>query len=987
MRIFALFWLVFLGCAHAQGIPLNNALSFAPPPSDVSVMFLNNLFGVVDGVLAGSGSQMFGTMMKVFNSAVLALGSIISTYVLLLGTMHTAHEGEFLGKKWSSILIPVRTTIGLSLLIPKTSGYCLIQVFFVWVVIQGIGAADKIWDAALDYLSQGGKIIVQQPISGDVIGSGSGEGQNQIYLAGIKILAGQVCMKGIEQILRGMQQQLNNSSFSQRLGNTPQEKAIKSFISSEIPDFLGSVNAVTFASQNPNMSPLILPMPYFSSNDGSGFSILNGICGSISWNSVKLNFKPGGPGNISGDTNLNLSQDDVKAISQSRAVAVQTLYSFLSNVAVAMINNNPLFGNAPTQKATAAYYANLQYGLPNQNGDPTVCKDPSSYKSSSDDATLCATWGAAPDGANVSILFTGNEFTNAVKAYDAVMAPVFNLQREMQDADSATQLRTFITQNQKNGWIFAGAYFFNLVALSGSTSPQSADLRDVKSGLEATVGPLDPNSIQLSQAIKQNCNTVGSTGSLCWYFSTFQEPLTLLKSLVVMIQGGSEVSNGCTQFIKLNSNKSSPNAGYIANPEVLNSMACSSTVYGFAGNSFYFNQSTNKNLDLDGINFNFPILQITPFNIPQFGVSCSGWFCVPSAFVNIFIDYLVIPLMNFLQIPAAYILQSVITTLLKNPMEHTIWPMLQHGVKILTTDLQNPIVELANMGAYFIQKTIDTFLGLIGVAFLGSIPILTPVGMAIKIVLALMMPLLSAWLAFFTTIGFTTCFYVPMLPYIIFIFGALSWLFSIIEAVIAAPLVALAVTTPEGEGVIGRGEQGLMILLNIFLRPSLMIIGFVTAIAMTYVSVWILNSSFAVSAKFLISNGTDPAATSAGINWVQKGYSWPIVLGDVMFLSLYVSTYVTLVQKVFSLIYSVPDKVLRWIGGHGDGAGQEVGQWVELAKQKIEDFASKTQGPILASAKNLEKASMEANEKLFKKDEEKDNNSQAKVNQGSGKGG
>lgn len=70
-----------------------------------------------------------GSMFGVFNSAVLALGGIIIMYTLMVSTMNTAHEGQMLGQKWSSIWIPLRSTFGLALLIPKASGYCMMQVF------------------------------------------------------------------------------------------------------------------------------------------------------------------------------------------------------------------------------------------------------------------------------------------------------------------------------------------------------------------------------------------------------------------------------------------------------------------------------------------------------------------------------------------------------------------------------------------------------------------------------------------------------------------------------------------------------------------------------------------------------------------------------------------------------------------------------------------------------------------------------------------
>ena len=152
--------LLFPFCAYAS--TSNGSLSFAPPPSDVSVIFLGNIFGIVDGILHGTGSQIMGTMFGVFNSAVLALGGIVIMYTLIVSTMNTAQEGQMLGQKWSSIWIPLRSTLGLALLIPKASGYCLMQIFVMWVVVQGVGAADKVWSAALGYLNTGGVLVQAQ---------------------------------------------------------------------------------------------------------------------------------------------------------------------------------------------------------------------------------------------------------------------------------------------------------------------------------------------------------------------------------------------------------------------------------------------------------------------------------------------------------------------------------------------------------------------------------------------------------------------------------------------------------------------------------------------------------------------------------------------------------------------------------------------------------------------------------------------------------
>src|SRR3990167_10288652 len=115
-----------------------SSLNFAPPVGDYSVVFLGNIFGIVDGVLHGTCSQIMGNIFGVFNAAVLALGGIVIMYTLLVATLNTAHEGEVLGSQWSSIWIPMRSTLGLALLIPKASGYCMMQIFIMWVIVQGV---------------------------------------------------------------------------------------------------------------------------------------------------------------------------------------------------------------------------------------------------------------------------------------------------------------------------------------------------------------------------------------------------------------------------------------------------------------------------------------------------------------------------------------------------------------------------------------------------------------------------------------------------------------------------------------------------------------------------------------------------------------------------------------------------------------------------------------------------------------------------------
>lgn len=92
----------------------------------------------------------FGAVSGVFLAGVLAFGGVLAGYTMLVGTMNTAHDGEMLGKRWSTMWIPVRTTLGVAMILPIKNGFCAIQIIVVWLATQGIGLADQTWDAFVD---------------------------------------------------------------------------------------------------------------------------------------------------------------------------------------------------------------------------------------------------------------------------------------------------------------------------------------------------------------------------------------------------------------------------------------------------------------------------------------------------------------------------------------------------------------------------------------------------------------------------------------------------------------------------------------------------------------------------------------------------------------------------------------------------------------------------------------------------------------------
>lgn len=136
--------------------------------TDVSVTMLRRIFGgVVDALVAGAdpntvaaSSNILATMFSFFNSGILVIGSIIVSYVALMGVTNTANDGEAMGKSWSSLWTPVRIVAGGAVLLPTTSGFSFIQLVVMLFALWGVGFANGTYKVgmAMGILSPNGVV-------------------------------------------------------------------------------------------------------------------------------------------------------------------------------------------------------------------------------------------------------------------------------------------------------------------------------------------------------------------------------------------------------------------------------------------------------------------------------------------------------------------------------------------------------------------------------------------------------------------------------------------------------------------------------------------------------------------------------------------------------------------------------------------------------------------------------------------------------------
>lgn len=149
--------------------------------------------------------------------------------------------------------------------------------------------------------------------------------------------------------------------------------------------------------------------------------------------------------------------------------------------------------------------------------------------------------------------------------------------------------------------------------------------------------------------------------------------------------------------------------------------------------------------------------------------------------------------------------------------------------------------------------------------------------------------------------GVTLSTYTPLIPFITWIASVVNWFVLLIEAVLAAPIWAVAHIHPDGDDAVGRGGQGYMMILSLVMRPALMLFGLVTAMLLTQPITGLVNAGFMSAVS-----GVQADSTTGLVSFLA-------------YVAIYVIIMTTVLHTVFSLIHWIPDNVPRWIGAHVSG--------------------------------------------------------------------
>ncbi|QAZ67461.1 DotA/TraY family protein [Solidesulfovibrio carbinolicus] len=224
---------------------------------------------------------------------------------------------------------------------------------------------------------------------------------------------------------------------------------------------------------------------------------------------------------------------------------------------------------------------------------------------------------------------------------------------------------------------------------------------------------------------------------------------------------------------------------------------------------------------------------------------------------------------------------------------------------------KDPFVVIAAMGNRLISAGYAAFgtAGLSGVASL-------IVGFADKIpgangILGVSSMITSAAFvigAALVTCGVVLAYICPITPFLYWIRALVTWIFLVVESLVAAPFWACIHALPKGEGFAGEAaRKGYLLLIDIVIRPVLLVLGTVFAIAVVRVCG---HMYYVLFSAWFVSNG----------EFIKMGLTANLVYTVVVIASMY-----GLIVLVFTKgIGYLPSQMSKWIGSaQSGGLGDE----------------------------------------------------------------
>ncbi len=179
------------------------------------------------------------------------------------------------------------------------------------------------------------------------------------------------------------------------------------------------------------------------------------------------------------------------------------------------------------------------------------------------------------------------------------------------------------------------------------------------------------------------------------------------------------------------------------------------------------------------------------------------------------------------------------------------------------------------------------------------------------------------------SLGFLLFYILPFMPFLYFFFAVGAWVKGIFEAMVGAPLWALAHIKIDGDGLPGKSAMnGYYLIFEIFLRPILIVVGLIGGMVIFSAAVAILNSIFDVAVNNLTgikisSSGVCPGAAATADPLTspevaeaaaRAGALDKNIIGEFFYTIMYAIFVYMIAMSCFKMIDLVPNGIMRFLG-------------------------------------------------------------------------
>jgi hypothetical protein len=851
-------------------------INFFPIASkDQSIYYLGQLFGPIGTVLpADNASLLLGAMFKTLNTTALVLGAFMVVHALIMGLLKTATEGEFLGKQWSSVWMPIRIVVGIGSMFPTSSGYSFLQIVLMWIIVQGIGAADAVWSTTLRFVTLAGSPYagVSVPASG-----GSIQSFNQLF----QMMSCEASAKG-KNISSGA---ANGPAYTDMYQTGSGGKHPYYYCSDPIHSGEGFCTSPSFLIIPNNVAPTPLPGDACTRKDG--YYTVNRNDPNKPFNQ----YHPAtitcsvGPGKLCGTFSYgddqdacNMAKTEGRDLSRELRCATFTAQKAALQVIV------------PTMQLIAGQYANYDHDYLAFT-ENTSASPPLNYPFMNPPPP-------PPPKPRPRTVFVNGK-VRVIPAPPA--APTAN------NWTVPGWINTYCQQGTSSGPINPCCVFGKTQGNGTCTTFGSAafpDPNSVKSGAPIDYGNVSKETIEkliwpmaLQPYLVAPTNENGAIGTQPQFIKALVSLYTsyINAALVATMSENKELPAGSWQ-------SEAQNFGWI-----------------MAG-SYYYKIASESNNNLAAA---LPDLTVNGTD-PHMGTNQTD-----ASLANYRNNYQSAgDLLNIISaqtegdtfsIPGIPQLQEVGTSL-----NQTAADLMDSFMKTLTGggaggQAANPLTAIQALGERMLiagQVLYPVFMvimfvllvtGNVNVMGLGTGLTVSPMRQAMIFLAYCFWALLMLFLGWLFSFGGLLAVYTPLVPYIVFTFAAIGWITATVEAMVAAPFIAMGILSMGGDNeVLGRASPSVLIMLNTFLRPSLIIFGMMAAMLMVPIVITMINAGFRGVMGSILPD--------------------PGVVELIFFISLYCLLVLAAVNKSFALIHLIPERVITWIGGQSVSYGEAEAQ-------------------------------------------------------------